>query len=96
MLWCVYDDRWCGLAFLEGSVLYVLCVRWFTGAVTVEGPVVNGGLYDMNGFGFLNNYGQDGGVYMEGFMIFTVLVVFGQYKVSTFLLCNCNIVRYIR
>lgn len=35
----------------------------------------------MTGVGFPNSMGQDGGIYNEGFVIFTTVIVAMQYKV---------------
>lgn len=49
------------LAFVEGAVLFLLVIRWFTSTLVVTVPVINSGLYEMRYTGLSDVEGQEGG-----------------------------------
>ena len=74
--------RWCLFAFIQGLLLFVLTVPFYSG--TIKATSSNYGFFDLNIYGTgLDNVsdGQMYGMSPEGFMIYTVAVVAMQYKV---------------
>ena len=62
---------WSVAAFAQGFVLCVLVVRYIAGPRD----------YDYKGIGFKNGQGQDGGIFSDGFCLFTCCVLSQSYKV---------------
>jgi phospholipid-transporting ATPase len=70
------------VAFIEGLIIFALAVRFITGNldVTDAGPAPLD-KYDINSIGMTLNNGQGGGLYAEGFTLFSIIVVTMSYKV---------------
>ena len=74
--------KWCSISMLYGMLIYAVMIRMFTGKMTVLSNTGSpSGYLPMSGVGNPNSLGQDGGVYTEGFIIFSVLIFAMQYKV---------------
>jgi magnesium-transporting ATPase (P-type) len=73
--------RWCSSAFLFGIIIFTCTERIFTAAMSVHAAHTDNGFLTMTGLGFINSDGQAGGIYAEGFLIFSVLVITMQMKV---------------
>mgnify|MGYP003385324974 FL=1 len=64
-----------------GIVIFTTTERIFTAAMSVHAAHTKNGFLTMTGLGFTNSDGQAGGIYTEGFLIFSVLVIAMQLKV---------------
>ena len=62
---------WSVLAFIEGLIICALVVRF------IGGPTY----YDDRGVGFNNTDGKNGGLFVDGFCLFTCCIISQQYKV---------------
>lgn len=75
--------RTCVMAFFQGLVLYAICIRIIAGQAKVNsggGPAPNDN-YDIDGIGIHDSDGRAGGIYSEGFVLFTTIVISMSYKV---------------
>eukprot|EP01033_Poteriospumella_lacustris_P006930 gene6929-4996_t len=73
--------KWCGLAFVQGLLLFTVAVRFISGPTTVD-PDGGNWSFDIYGTG-LNQPGSGTavGLYAEGFLLYTVIIFAMQYKV---------------
>ena len=78
--------RWCCLAFLQGLVLYAVAIRFVAGNLevvkSIGSPAASGGPYDIDGLGLNDAHGVGGGIYAEGFLLFSCIIVSMQLKVD--------------
>lgn len=74
--------KWCTFSFFYGMLFYTVLIRFFTGEMSYRKENdSNVGYLPMEGIGNVNSKGQDGGIYTEGFMMFSVVITAMQYKV---------------
>jgi phospholipid-translocating ATPase len=73
--------KWCGLAFVQGLLLFVVTVRFIAGPTNVNSE--NGDwTFEIHGSGLNQaSTGSGVGLYAEGFLLYTVIVFSMQYKV---------------
>ena len=74
-------SKWCFFAFLQGLLLFVLVIRFIGGPSFITS---SSGAFEFDIYGTgLNtiNDGRNLGIYVEGFLIYTVIIVAMQYKV---------------
>lgn len=73
--------KWCGLAFVQGLLLFIVAIRFISGPTTVED---NDGNFFFNIYGVGVNQTSNGsgiGIFAEGFILYTVIVFSMQFKV---------------
>lgn len=73
--------KWCGLAFIQGMLLFTVTVRFISGPTSVD---ANNGNWQFTIEGAGMNQASTGsgvGLYAEGYLLYTVIVVAMQYKV---------------
>lgn len=80
--------RWCVTAFIEGFLLFALVARFIGGNMSISSHQSNSdgntntGYFNIEGVGLnLSSSGSTGGIYVEGFLLYTVCVIFMQVKV---------------
>jgi phospholipid-translocating P-type ATPase (flippase) len=75
--------RWCLWGFFMGFMIFVMCIRLIGGMIYVSGRYNDGSTshLDIEGVGFnLSSNGVNGGIYVEGFAMYTIIVFAMQYK----------------
>ena len=71
--------RWCVLAFLEGMVIFAVTIRCIAGNLYLRPS--NDTVYDIDGIGLNDPQGRGGGIYAEGFLLLSCIVISMQMKV---------------
>ena len=70
--------RWCLLAFAEGLVLFAIVIR-IIGGKTRPQSVESGG-HSLQGIGLNDDDGKGGGIYVEGFLLYSCVILSMIYK----------------
>ena len=65
-------------AFLQGGIIYALTMRFIGGPSYAE---PGNGSFVIEGFGLLDKRGKTGGLLVDGFTMFTIIVIAMQVKV---------------
>ena len=73
--------RYCMLAFLEGMILFAVVVRYIGGTVRVNPEASTDEKWDIAGIGLNNVEGQAGGIYVDGYLLLSCMVMSMQTKV---------------
>lgn len=76
--------RWCLFAFVQGLLLFTMCIRILGGPVTVSTRHQSGysGYIGLSGLGLQTvSNGWSGGMFVEGFLLYSTAVVTMQYKI---------------
>ena len=70
--------RWCLSAFFQGMVLFAVAIRIIAGS----GSATQGYDTDYRSVEIKNMHGRDGGIYVDGFFLYTCVVVCMHMKVA--------------
>lgn len=79
--------RWCLLAFAEGLVLFALVIRVIGGSTNPRMSESDG--HSLQGVGLNSSEGKAGGIYAEGFLLYSCVILAMVYKVAT-ITCTWN------
>jgi phospholipid-transporting ATPase len=69
----------CVLAFLEGLIIFAVVVRCIAGELSVRPSREQ--IYDIDGVGLNDEQGRGGGIYAEGFLLLSCIIMSMQTKV---------------
>jgi phospholipid-transporting ATPase len=73
--------KWCGLAFIQGLLLFTITIRFISGPTAVG---ASGGYWLLNIYGVGINQGNSGsaiGIFADGFLLYSCIVFSMQFKV---------------
>lgn len=79
--------RCCLLSFVEGFILFAISIRFIAGNQDANGNAQGTGeepkdFYDLDGVGLNTSDGKAGGIYAEGFLLYSIVVIAMTYKVA--------------
>lgn len=79
--------RCCFLSFVEGFILFAISIRFVAGNQDIDDNSAGTGeepkdFYDLDGVGLNTSDGKAGGIYAEGFLLYSIIVIAMSYKVA--------------